>query len=225
MNRNQLDFVMNDLRRRYLPYKQHHTDTALGKISQESEDPFKVLISTILSQRTRDEMTEKASRQLFDEFPDAKSMAKARVKDIERLIRPVGFYAHKAAMVRQVSRIIMAEHGGEVPADYDDLLKLPQVGPKTANCVLVYGFGIPRIPVDTHVHRISNRLGLVRTETPEKTEEALMKSVPEAYWIDLNGILVRFGQSICRPIKPRCGECSFTSFCRFFRSTARKRGH
>jgi endonuclease-3 len=218
LNRKQLDFLMEDLRRRYLPYRQHLTDTALGKITAETEDPFKVLISTILSQRTRDEMTDKASHQLFAKFPDAESIAAARLPEIMRLIKPVGFYRQKAASVRDVSRIILREYGGKVPPVFDELLKLPQVGPKTANCVLVYGFGIPRIPVDTHVHRITNRLGLVKTKTPDETEAALMKVVAKEYWIDLNGLLVRFGQSICRPIGPRCSECNFGRFCLYYKT-------
>jgi len=222
LNRKQLDFLMADLRRRYLPYRRHQTDTALGRITAETEDPFKVLISTILSQRTRDEMTDKASHQLFARYPDAKSIANASLSSISRLIKPVGFYRQKAAGIRNVSRILLSEYGGEVPRAFDELLKLPSVGPKTANCVLVYGFGIPRIPVDTHVHRISNRLGIVKTKTPEQTEAALMKAVPEEYWIDLNGLLVRFGQSVCRPIGPKCGECNFRRFCRYYKTVVKR---
>jgi endonuclease-3 len=212
---------MEDLRRRYLHYRQHQTDTALGKITAETEDPFKVLISTILSQRTRDEMTDKASHQLFAKYPDAKSITGAPLPEIIRLIKPVGFYRQKAVSVREVSRIILREYGGRVPPVFDELLKLPQVGPKTANCVLVYGFGIPRIPVDTHVHRITNRLGLVKTKTPDETEAALMRVVPMDYWIDLNGLLVRFGQSICRPIGPRCSECNFRRFCSYYKTVVK----
>jgi len=221
LNRKQLDFLMEDLRRRYRPYRQHQTDTALGKITAETEDPFKVLISTILSQRTRDEMTDKASHQLFAKYPDAETLARASLPKVARLIKPVGFYRQKAVSVREVSRIILREYGGRVPSDFDELLKLPQVGPKTANCVLVYGFGIPRIPVDTHVHRITNRLGLVKTKTPDETEAALMKVVPKEYWIDLNGLLVRFGQSICRPIGPKCSECSFRRFCLYYKTVVK----
>ncbi len=221
MNKSQLAFVMRDLRRRYLPYKQHQTDTTLGKIAEETEDPFKVLISTILSQRTRDEMTERASHNLFAEYPDVKSLAKARLGDIRRLIRPVGFYSQKAARIKEVSRILLDSYGGKVPPVYEELIDLPQVGPKTANCVLVYGFGVPRIPVDTHVHRITNRLGVVRTKKPEETERALTRVVPEEYWIDLNGLLVRFGQSICRPIGPKCHECNFRRFCIYYKTLAK----
>jgi len=213
---------MEDLRHRYLPYKQHQTDTALGKITAETEDPFKVLISTILSQRTRDEMTEKASDDLFEIYPDARSLAKAPIARVRRLIRPVGFYNQKALQIKQVSRTLMEKYGGRVPATYEELIELPQVGPKTANCVLVYGYGIPRIPVDTHVHRITNRLGLVRTKTPEETEAALVKGVPRKYWIDLNGLLVRFGQKICRPIGPRCQECSFRPFCQYYNKVVKR---
>lgn len=221
MNRKQLDFVMQDLRRRYLPYKQHQTDTALGKITSETEDPFKVLISTILSQRTRDEMTDIASHQLFAKYPDARSIAAAPVSEIKRLIRPVGFYNQKAFNVKEVSRIILRNYDGEVPPVFDELMKLPSVGPKTANCVLVYGFGIPRIPVDTHVHRITNRLGLVKTKTPEETENALMNVVPRDCWIDLNGLLVRFGQNVCRPIGPKCTECNFRRFCVYYKTVVK----
>jgi len=213
--------MMEDLRRRYLPYNQHHTDTTLGKITAETEDPFKVLISTILSQRTRDEMTEKASDNLFEIYPDARSLAKAPIARVRGLIRPVGFYNQKAFQIKQVSRILIEKYDGKVPATYEELIELPQVGPKTANCVLVYGYGIPRIPVDTHVHRITNRLGLVRTKTPEETEAALVKVVPRDYWIDLNGLLVRFGQKICRPIGPRCPECNFTPFCHYYDNVVR----
>ncbi len=213
---------MTDLRRRYSPGSMSEVETALGKISAETEDPFKVLISTILSQRTRDEMTERASADLFAEYPNAELLAHAPIARVRRLIRPVGFYNQKALKVKEVSRIIMKQYGGEVPSDFDALTSLPQVGPKTANCVLVYGFGIPCIPVDTHVHRITNRLGLVKTKTPEETEAALVKIVPRKYWIDINGFLVSFGKEVCKPIGPRCSECRFTSFCDYFKRSVRR---
>lgn len=211
---------MEDLSRRYLPGGDlHQGGTALAKIVAEREDPFRVLISTILSQRTRDEMTERASRQLFAKYDTPGALASADRDDLERLIKPVGFYRQKAAQIRNVSQVLLSRHGGIVPATYGELIELPQVGPKTANCVLVYGFGVPRIPTDTHVHRVSNRLGLVTTKTPEATERRLMKTVPQEFWLHINELFIRFGKDLCRPIGPRCPRCSFTAFCRFYRRT------
>ncbi len=144
--------------------------TALGQISAE-EDTFRVLIATILSARTKDETTLAASDRLFSRYPDVKSLAGARVGEIRKLIRPVGFYKTKAPRIRQVAKILVTKYRGSVPESMEELLELPGVGRKTANCVLVYGFRKPAIPVDTHVHRISNRLGLVATKIPEETEK------------------------------------------------------
>src|SRR5207244_2571487 len=228
--RNRLGTIRRDLSRRYLPEGDLRAgETALAKIVAETEDPFKVLISTILSQRTRDEMTEVASRQLFSKYDTPAELAAADAGDVERLIKPVGFYHQKAVQIVKVSRTLLDRHAGSVPRTYEELIELPQVGPKTANCVLVYGFGVPRIPTDTHVHRVSNRLGLVRTKTPEATERRLMRTVPEEYWLHINELFIRFGKDLCRPIGPRCPQCSFTPFCRFYPKTkwsrnARRRG-
>ena len=135
-------------------------------LRDHAEDPFQVLIGTILSQRTRDANTDVASARLFARFPDPERLARARPSVLEPLIRPVGFYRAKSRAIRAVAQEILRRHGGEVPREYDQLVALPSVGPKTANCVLVFGFGLPAIPVDTHVHRIANRLGVVRTRTP-----------------------------------------------------------
>lgn len=222
--RERLDFILRDLTRRYLPSGDlHEGETTLAKVVAERDDPFRVLISTILSQRTRDEMTDVASRQLFAKYDTPHTIAAADPGDLERLIRPVGFYRQKAIQIRKVSRALLDTYGGAVPRTYEQLIELPQVGPKTANCVLVYGYGEPRIPTDTHVHRVSNRLGLVRTKTPEKTEHRLMATVPREYWLHINELFIRFGKDICRPIGPRCPACSFTSFCRFYPRT--KWGH
>jgi len=218
--RDRIGFILGDLSRRYLPAGDlHDGETALAKLIAEREDPFLVLISTILSQRTRDEMTAIASRQLFAKYDSPRSIADADPKDLERLIKPVGFYRQKATQIQKVSRALLELHGGSVPRTYEELIELPQVGPKTANCVLVYGYGEPRIPTDTHVHRVSNRLGLVRTHTPEQTEQRLMKTVPKEYWLYINELFIRFGKDLCRPIGPRCPECSFTSFCPYFPRT------
>lgn len=189
--------------------------TALDNVSRRA-DPFKVLIATILSHRTRDDATMAASEKLFKEYRSAKELAEADPEKIEQLIRSVGFYRVKAKRIIEVSRIIAEKFGGDVPDNLDTLMSLPSVGRKTANCVLVYGFGKPAIPVDTHVHRISNRLGLVSTKTPEETEEALKKAIDRAYWCDINDLLVKFGQKICRPLKPRCDVCTLKRFCSFY---------
>ncbi len=211
---------MRDLARRYLPDGDlRQGETALAKIVAEREDPFLVLISTILSQRTRDEMTEQASRQLFAKYDTPQGIAHADRGDLERLIKPVGFYRQKAGQIQKVSRLLLERHGGVVPATYEELIELPQVGPKTANCVLVYGFGESRIPTDTHVHRVSNRLGLVRTKAPEATEQRLVATVPKKYWLLINELFIRFGKDLCRPIGPICPRCSFTEFCRFYPRT------
>ncbi len=218
--RERIPFIMRDLAARYLPAGDlHQGETALAKIVAEREDPFLVLISTILSQRTRDEMTERASRQLFAKYDTPRALADADPGDLERLIKPVGFYRQKAVQIQKVSRVLLDRYGGDVPATYDELIALPQVGPKTANCVLVYGFGEPRIPTDTHVHRVSNRLGLVRTKTPGATEKRLMRTVSKEYWLHINELFIRFGKDLCRPIGPQCPRCSFTDFCRFYPRT------
>ncbi len=222
--RDHIPEIMRDLRRRYLPKGDlREGNTALARITAETEDPFQVLVGTILSQRTRDEMTEKATAALFAAYPDPASLAGADTADVERRIRPVGFYHQKAPQVQKVSRILVDRYGGRVPSTYEELLELPQVGSKTANCVLVYGFGIPRIPVDTHVHRVSNRLGLVSTKTPEKTEARLMAVVPKRHWLAVNELFIEFGKDVCRPIGPRCDACSFRSFCHHYRTVVSRR--
>jgi len=178
-----------------------------------NSDPFKVLISTILSQRTRDESTAIASRDLFSVYRDAAMLSKASEERLQKLIKRVGFYRTKAKRIKEVSKIILERYDGKTPDNLEDLLTLPAVGRKTANCVLVYGFMKPAIPVDTHVHRISNRLGLVKTKTPEQTEVSLRKTIPKKYWIDINELLVRHGQNVCKPITPRCSECTITKLC------------
>jgi endonuclease III len=192
--------------------------TALGKISSQTSDPFKVLVSTILSARTRDPVTEEASARLFSKFPDADSLAEASVPEVVELIKPVCFYNHKGPNIVQSSRMLLDKFGGRVPRDYESLLELPGVGRKTANCVLVYGFSEPAIPVDTHVHRIANRIGLVKTKTPEETEEALSLAYPKRYWLDVNELFVSFGQSTCRPIGPKCGICPVNGLCNYYKA-------
>jgi len=191
--------------------------TTLQEIGDSTDgDPFRVLIATVLSQRTRDPVTAIASSRLFSRYPDVKKLAKADTRVVSRLIRPVGFYKTKARRIKEISRILLDKHGGKVPEKMEELLDLPAVGRKTANCVLVYGFGKPAIPVDTHVHRISNRLGLVHTKTPEETEIELMRITDRRDWLDLNEVFVKFGQTICKPIGPKCSTCTLNSNCAFY---------
>ncbi|NWG09533.1 MAG: endonuclease III [Nitrososphaerales archaeon] len=197
--------------------------TALGEISRRGMgDPFKVLIATILSHRTRDENTNKAFQQLFSTYKDAKELSEADDRQIQELIKPSGFYHVKAKRIKEVSRMILEKYKGRVPSDLEELLSLPSVGRKTANCVLVYGFGKPAIPVDTHVHRIVNRLGFVNAKTPDETEFELMKKVDRKYWMDINELFVRFGQRICKPVIPRCNECRLRSVCRWYQKFGRQ---
>ena len=182
--------------------------------SFEERDPFKVLIRTVLSQRTRDENTDEAARRLFEAGYDSpEKLAKASPESLYELIKPAGMYRQKAERIIEISKKIMEDFGGKVPERLEDLLKLPGVGRKTANIVLFVSFSKPAIAVDTHVHRISNRLGWVKTKTPEETEMALMKILPKELWGPINGSMVEFGRRICRPVSPKCSECPLKNLC------------
>lgn len=183
----------------------------------EGKDPYRVLIRTILSARTRDENTDQASARLFSRHQSINDIADANVEDLEELVRPAGFYHVKAGRIKEVSQILLDEYDGQVPDDLEELLTLPGVGRKTANCLLVYGFGKPAICVDVHVHRISNRIGLVHTKNPEQTEDELKKVVPRKYWLEINDLLVQFGQTICRPVNPLHDECPVNKWCDYYR--------
>jgi endonuclease III len=196
--------------------------TALQEISDSTDgDPFRVLIATVLSQRTKDEVTSAASARLFRKYPGPKQLAKADTRTVSRLIKPVGFYKTKAKAIKRIARIILEEYRGEVPSDMDRLLQLPNVGRKTANCVLVYGFKKPAIPVDTHVHRIFNRLGVVTTKTPEETEHELTRIVEKRDWLPLNEVFVTFGKLVCKPIGPKCHVCPLSDRCKWYRNNYR----
>jgi endonuclease-3 len=188
---------------------------AVEKISEvQQENPFQILIATILSARTQDATTLAASTRLFRVARTPRTMAKLTVKQIERLIYPVSFYRHKARHVKATCRMLEERFGGRVPATMEELLLLPGVGRKTANLVLILGFQSRRnICVDTHVHRIANRLGWVRTGTPDETEQALYRATDERWWPYLNLYLVTWGQNVCRPLYPRCGECVLRPLC------------
>lgn len=179
-------------------------------------DPFHVLIATVLSQRTKDANTHFAATRLFARYDSPRAIACAPLDDLRELIRPAGFPNAKARAIREISRIILEEHGGKVPNSMDELLALPMVGRKTANCVRAYAFMEDAICVDTHVHRISNRIGLVETRHPDETEAGLRKAVPRHLWREINSLMVTFGQQVCRPRNPRCPECPISEHCDYF---------
>ncbi|WP_448378688.1 endonuclease III [Fervidobacterium sp.] len=183
----------------------------------EEKDPFKVLITTILSQRSRDENTEVSSRNLFSVYKNVEQLAQAKPEELYDLIKPSGLYREKAERIIAVSKIILEKYGGRVPDNLEELLSLPGVGRKTANIVLHVSFGQQALAVDTHVHRISNRLGWVNTKTPEQTEEELKKILDPNLWGPVNGSMVEFGKQICRPISPKCEECFLTTCCKYFK--------
>jgi endonuclease-3 len=179
----------------------------------EKRDPFLVLISCILSLRTKDKTTQEASQRLFRVADNPKEMLKLSASRLEKIIYPVGFYRKKAKVILDIARRIIADFAGRVPNNLEALLGLKGVGRKTANLVLGKAFGIPAICVDTHVHRISNRLGWVKTKIPRATEEALAKIIPKRYWVELNTALVTFGQNICLPVSPFCSKCYIRKYC------------
>lgn len=187
--------------------------TMLGRLGQKY-DPFKVLISTILSARAKDEVTEVVAADLFRKYPTAERLAKAKRKDVVRIIRQIGFYNNKSRNIIKASRMLVKKFGGKVPQELDKLLELPGVGRKVANCVLVYAFGRPALPVDTHVHRVANRLGWVKTKSPDRTELALERIVPRKHWLVVNEAFVSHGKSICVPISPFCSKCPIIKYCK-----------
>lgn len=187
---------------------------AISTIAQENHDPFRILISTLISLRTKDAVTMAASRRLFALADTPSAMLTLSPETIEQAIYPAGFYRIKTKNILEISRILLESYKGEVPSQKEALLQLPGVGTKTANLTLNLGFGIDAICVDTHVHRISNRMGWVATKNPEETEIALEKIMPQHYWIPLNELLVTYGQQICKPVSPLCSQCTVYSFCK-----------
>ena len=180
---------------------------------EKTRSPFRLLVACVISLRTKDEVTAEASQRLFAIAPDSDRLARLDAEGIAKAIYPAGFYNTKSRQLNEIGRILRDEYGGEVPPDELALLALPGVGRKTANLVLGLGFGIPAICVDTHVHRISNRLGLVETKTPEQTERALNEVLPRDLWVPINDLLVTFGQNCCHPTSPRCTECPLEDLC------------
>jgi endonuclease-3 len=183
-------------------------------LADEAGDPFRVLIACLLSLRTQDTTTAPAAARLFALADTPAAMLRLTARQIERAIYPVGFYRTKARVILDLCRDLLERFGGRVPADLDALLTLKGVGRKTANLVVTLGFNAPGICVDTHVHRISNRLGYVRTRTPDETEMALRAKLPRRFWIGYNDLLVTFGQNVCAPVSPKCSACPVRALCR-----------
>ena len=192
--------------------------TALRDLHNAEKGPFSILIGTILSARTKDETTTKTVKVLFAKYKNPKELANAKIKDVEKIIRSIGFFRVKSKRIVEVAKIIHKKYKDKVPEDLDTLVQLPGVGRKTANCVLVYAFEKPAIPVDIHVHRISNRLGLVDTKNPEETEQELMSKIDKKYWIDINDTFVMYGQNICKPISPMCDVCKIKKSCKYYKT-------
>jgi len=182
-------------------------------INSLGNDPFLVLVSGILSHRTKDQVTKEATQRLLEVAPAPEGILKIPEEELSQIIYPVGFYRQKAKTLRKIAEILLTRYQGKVPDDLEELLKLPGVGRKTANLVLTMGFQKPAISVDTHIHRIVNRWGYVETKTPEETEKALRERLPLPYWEIINPLLVLFGQNICLPRRPRCFECPIAEFC------------
>ena len=187
------------------------------KMMETFHDPFKVLICCILSLRTNDLTTYPCSLRMLELGTKPEDFLKIDVDTLARAIYPVGFYRNKAQQILDISKEIIEKHNGKVPDSIDELVKFKGVGRKTANLVMAKGFDKPAICVDVHVHRISNRLGWVKTKTPEETEMALRELLPEKYWLDINTILVTFGQNLCKPQRPMCEVCPITEYCQSFK--------
>lgn len=209
VNNQNIDQVIKILRREVkgLP------DPSVTLVGKKWKSPFLVLISCILSLRTKDETTLPASERLFKLAETPEGMRQLKIRQIEKAIYPVGFYRTKAKNIQGICRDILERFDGKVPDDLDALLTMRGVGRKTANLVLTEGFGLPGICVDTHVHRISNRVGYVRTKMPDETESALRTKLPKKHWIDYNWLLVLWGQNVCRPISPWCSRCGIKKYC------------
>jgi endonuclease-3 len=204
---------VKELVERLVSFRTACRPTTLGEVERAKRSPFHLLVSCVISLRTKDEVTHLASGRLLAEASTPETLAAMTEKRIAELIYPAGFYNTKAGQLKEIARRLVEAHGGEVPAREEDLLSLPGVGRKTANLVLGLGFGEPAICVDTHVQRISNRLGMVQTESPAATEKALEEVLPRELWIPINDLLVTFGQNRCHPTSPRCTGCPLDDLC------------
>jgi endonuclease III len=210
MNNFDFDSVNRLLKKEY----DKHRAPIVEFIQVQTGDPFKVLVTTILSARTKDETTTEVSLRLFKKIKKLSDLDKIPVKELEKLIFPIGFFRTKARMLKQLPEAVQTLFKGRIPDEIDDLCKLPGVGRKTANLVRAVAFNKPAICVDVHVHRICNRFGLLKTKTPFDTEMALRKILPEKYWITWNAYLVSYGQTLCHPVSPHCSICVIKQFCK-----------
>ena len=206
-----IDKIVSCLHNDYKTNKVQHTEFV--DFMENVKDPYLVLICCILSLRTNDKTTIKATRRMLKLAKTPDKMQFIDVDELSEAIYPVGFYKNKASQIIELSKIIVEKYNGIVPNEIEELIKFKGVGRKTANLVLTKGFNIPAICVDVHVHRICNRLGYVKTSSPDETEMALRKILPKKYWIDFNTLLVTHGQNICKPQKPNCSNCSISKYC------------
>ena len=204
---------IKDIKKVFSLLEKDHPLTMLEELGHYT--PFQMLVMTLLSSRTRDSTTIPIVKRLFAKYPDPQDFVKMDTKELEEWLYGVGFYKVKAQHVKELSKIIIEKYRGKVPDTFEELTSLPGVGRKTANCVLAYTFKKPAIAVDIHVHRISNRLGWVKTTIPEETEEALQKLIPKDLWVEVNRLFVGHGQTICVPIKPKCTICPILKYCNF----------
>lgn len=209
MNIDDLEKVLNTLQKHLSGFNK----TVISSVIEKTNDAYWILISCLLSLRTKDTVTLDATNRLYTLAKTPEEIIQLPIKLIEDTIYPVGFYRKKSLIVKEVTWLIITKYQGKVPDNIDALLSIPGVGRKTANIVLSRAFKIPAIAVDTHVHRITNRLGLVKTKNPDKTEVELMKVVPKKYWLDINDLLVTFGQNICQPLSPKCSNCPISQSC------------
>jgi endonuclease-3 len=208
-----IEFIINYLKEVWKDYE----SPLKSNIHLKGNDPFQILISTILSTRTKDEITYPTAKKLFEIYKNPEDFIKISTEELERLIYPIGFYKTKAKSIKKIAEIIIREYNNKVPDEFEELIKLPNVGRKVANLVLSVAYSKDVICVDTHVHRISNRIGLVRAKTPTETEFKLMEVVPRKYWREINYLMVGFGQVICKPTKPKCDVCKLKTICDYFK--------
>lgn len=189
-----------------------------AEIGEQTRSPFMVLVSCLLSLRTMDKITGPVSKNLFETAKTPQEISKMPLKRLQQIIRSVNYYITKSKRIKEISKTLIEKYNGKVPTDFDELMKFKGVGRKTANIVMTYGhFKKDYIAIDAHCHRIPNRLGWIKTKTPEQTELGLKKILPKKYWQDFNDIFVMFGQNICKPIKPHCWECPISKYCRYYK--------
>jgi endonuclease III len=209
MNNFAIDTVMTELEKHFKSVKTPVVD----QIQIQTGDPFKVLVTTILSARTKDETTSRIARKLFEKVKNIDDLEKIRAEELNNIIHQVGFHNAKTKYLKQLPLVLKEKFGGKIPSEIDELLQLPGVGRKTANLVRAIAFSLPAICVDVHVHRICNRWGYINTKTPYETEMALREILPEKYWLNFNSYVVAFGQNLCTPRKPKCHQCPIYNQC------------